>query len=509
MIFRTSADALVGSLQALLAKGEMVHVRGQNTRELLHQSFTITHPLERAISVSARHNNVFASIAETMWVLAGRDDVAYLQPYLPRAIDFSDDGVTWRGAYGPRLRNWKGVDQIEQIVGLLKGSPSSRRAVAMIFDPARDFHPSLDIPCTNWLSFVIRDGWLEMAVTVRSNDIIWGFSGINSFEWSVLHEMVATWTGTEVGSVTYFVASLHLYERHFDRAERILGSFAPTPSHHASIQFDTPLDQLDQRLADWFVLEERIRVAGAPIAEIDAFPDPLLRDFLRMLQAYWSHRRNDASNRALAISHVADEGLAASAGSYFGWQDGHEVDEQVLTRRTAGTEVAEAISRLHTDKDRVYGDSWQKRGELMSILPNLARKVDRLVLGRESLSPAVEDLLDTTADLFVYAVKYKAFLLDESDKRPPQGTTSWAEGTSGVDHIISTLAWNFAEDNDSTLPQISLLLDEVYQSIANVESSGARLPLANELVLQTQALLLATINSSPSITMSIVRSWSG
>ena len=486
----------------------MVDVRGQTTRELLHQSFTITHPLERAIAVSGRHNNVFASIAETVWVLAGRDDLAYLQHYLPRAIDFSDDGVAWRGAYGPRLRNWKGVDQVDRIVSILSESPSSRRAVAMIFDPARDFQRSLDIPCTNWLSFIIRDGWLETAVTVRSNDIIWGFSGINSFEWSVLHEMVATWTGTEVGSVTYFVASLHLYERHFERAERILGNFASTPSHHASKRFNTPLDQLDQRLAEWFELEQRIRSASASMWEISAFPDPLLRDFLLMLHAYWSHARNDVSSRAVALSHLEDEGLAASARSYFGWQDGHEIDEQVLTQRTAATEVFEAVSRLHTDKDRVYGDSWQKRGELMSILPNLARKVDRLVLGRESQSPAVEDLLDTTADLFLYAVKYKAFLLDESNEEPPQGVGSWADGTQGVDKIMSMLTWDFPEERDSSLPQVSLLLDAVYQSVANVEPSSARLALASELVVQTHALLLATIKSSPSITMSILRSWS-
>ena len=67
MSYRTSADALIGNLQALLARGELVDVRGQTTRELLHQSFTITHPLERAIAVSGRHNNVFASIAETVW----------------------------------------------------------------------------------------------------------------------------------------------------------------------------------------------------------------------------------------------------------------------------------------------------------------------------------------------------------------------------------------------------------------------------------------------------------
>jgi thymidylate synthase len=55
-----------------------------------------------------RNNNVFAQLAETAWVLAGRNDLAFLGHYLPRVADFSDDGRTWRGAYGPRIRRWGG-----------------------------------------------------------------------------------------------------------------------------------------------------------------------------------------------------------------------------------------------------------------------------------------------------------------------------------------------------------------------------------------------------------------
>jgi len=42
---------------------------------------------------------------------------------------------------------------------------------------------------------MIRDGKLHMNVIVRDNDAVWGFSEINSFEWSVLQEMMAYWTG--------------------------------------------------------------------------------------------------------------------------------------------------------------------------------------------------------------------------------------------------------------------------------------------------------------------------
>ena len=98
--------ALVGALRDLQLRGEPVDSRGgTQTRELRSYTIGIKRPTERVLVLPERRNNPFAALAETMWVLGGRDDLAYLTRYLPRAGDFSDDGETWRGAYGPRLRN--------------------------------------------------------------------------------------------------------------------------------------------------------------------------------------------------------------------------------------------------------------------------------------------------------------------------------------------------------------------------------------------------------------------
>jgi len=132
-----------------------------------------------------------------------RDDVGTgwpRRPRLPQPLPPSRSRVlrrrgTWRGAYGPRLRNWFGVDQVAAVFQLLRADHASRRAVINLFDPSRDFAQSKDVPCNNWLHFLIRDGHLVLNVVTRSNDIMWGFSGINTFEWSVLHEMMAFWLG--------------------------------------------------------------------------------------------------------------------------------------------------------------------------------------------------------------------------------------------------------------------------------------------------------------------------
>lgn len=75
---------------------------------------------------------------------------------------------------------------------------------------------------------------------------------------------------------------------------------------------------------------------------------------------------------------------------------------------------------LHADKEKVYQGSWCKRGELLSILPNILRKVDRLdayvqqvrANDQKSLeiSLSLESLEDTICDLLVYLCKYDSYL---------------------------------------------------------------------------------------------------
>ncbi|MGH2532371.1 MAG: hypothetical protein ACRDJW_08695 [Thermomicrobiales bacterium] len=81
------------------------------------------------------------------------------------------------------------------------------------------------------------------------------------------------------------------------------------------------------------------------------------------------------------------------------------------------------LETLHAKKDAVYGDAWRKRGETLSIFPNIARKYDRLEIAATQgelfqaatgkLSRTVEPLLDTVADLAIYALKYLTFLAEQ------------------------------------------------------------------------------------------------
>ncbi len=456
-VYRNAADAFCGQLSRIMRKGSLVDPRGKATRELVGEAFSIYAPLERFIVVPHRKNNPFATVAESMWVLSGRRDIEFLLPYLSRAGQFSDDGSTWRAAYGPRLRNWGGVDQIRAVVQLLAENPSSRRGVMAIFDPDQDFVESKDIPCNNWLHWMVRDGALDLSVAVRSNDIVWGFSGINTFEWSILQECMAHWLGVAVGRQHWLVSSMHLYEDHWTRADEILTSWPNHTSVYSAAQrriaFDTDIDRLDDTLAGWFELEGLVRTdpLAATDVELSKCADPLLRAFLVMLRAFWLAKTGCGLGKALrTMAQLEGTDIYAAAASWL--RDNHAPDVQGERRPRKqssgeyGCRLNAAIAELHRDKDAAYRDSWKKRGELVSILANIARKTDRLSNVLSGAPEGDEQVYETAVDAFVYCLKYRTYLLDhDSELRQRALGPDWSDqlasdGTAAFDRLLAGYA---------------------------------------------------------------------
>lgn len=318
-VYRNVEQAFLAELHAVVDFGDPVEVRGERTRELRARLIEVSDIRSRYVMLPHRNNNVFASIAESMWVIAGRNDLSFLSAYLERAVDFSDDGLTWRAGYGPRLRNWNGVDQLAEIVKILREEPLSRRAVASIYDPDRDFVESRDIPCNNWLHFLMRDGRLNLHVAARSTDLWWGFSGINAFEWTLLLEVMARWLRCAPGRLVFFSSSLHLYERHFDRASRLLASQPnrATSGEAEQPQFDTDWEDAPAVWDEWMRLEVGIR-SGQSLSTLDCnLTDPLLLAYIRMIDVYWSAQRGVESGVLdEKLAALGDGRLAAAAREY-------------------------------------------------------------------------------------------------------------------------------------------------------------------------------------------------
>ena len=70
--YRNSTIAFKELLSRLGTNGASISVRNSLTTELQSELIEIVRPLERCIVVPGRRNNIFATIAETIWVLSGR-----------------------------------------------------------------------------------------------------------------------------------------------------------------------------------------------------------------------------------------------------------------------------------------------------------------------------------------------------------------------------------------------------------------------------------------------------
>lgn len=172
-------------------------------------------PLNRYLLSEKRDANPFFHLMELKWMLDGSNDLKPLLMYNPGMAQYSDDGSTLRGtAYGYRWRHHFCFDQLEKIITGLKKDPSSRRYVMSMWDPTTDLvncDNSKDLACNLQVIFSPNGGKIDMTVTNRSNDLIYGCLGSNVFHFSGLLEYVSWRTGIPVGSYYQFSTNLHIY----------------------------------------------------------------------------------------------------------------------------------------------------------------------------------------------------------------------------------------------------------------------------------------------------------
>lgn len=179
---------------------------------------TYTEPTQRVLFDPARDANPFFHLFESIWMLAGRNDVDFVGRYVTRMHTYSDDGKTLNGAYGYRWRRRFGIDQLEQTIMKLQKDPFDRRVVIQMWavDDLMS-KESKDIPCNLCLLPRVVDDphtgnrVLDLTVINRSNDIVWGMTGANAVHFTILQEYLASRLGLYVGEFHQFSTNAHVY----------------------------------------------------------------------------------------------------------------------------------------------------------------------------------------------------------------------------------------------------------------------------------------------------------
>lgn len=289
---RNIQGALIQGLWHLKAEGRK---RGSRNGEVLVVDGPVTtnyvYPRERVLFWPARDANPFFHLFESLWMLAGQNEVAPLTHYVGRMKDFSDDGVTLQGAYGHRWTQHFHFDQLKVVIQRLMLDPDDRRCVLQMWDCQVDLDSkSRDIPCNTHIYFT-RDylGRLDMMVSCRSNDIIWGAYGANAVHFSMLQEFMAAGIGCAVGRYWQVSNNFHAYTKVFDPLFAALSGPAIANPYNFPVTMNRyPLVSID--LEEWrnelyrFVLGQHWQ----------GFTDPFFKEVADPMQrAYGLYRKGE------------------------------------------------------------------------------------------------------------------------------------------------------------------------------------------------------------------------
>lgn len=211
---RNVHDALPQALRLLDAVGIERESRNGPVRKFVGPVTTeYLLPEERVMFHPERDCNPFFHLYESLWMLAGRRDVASVAHYVKRMATFSDDGKNFHAAYGHRWRKHFKFDQINAIIKALFMNKDDRRCVLQMWDARADLgQEGKDFPCNTIATFEVDyDGSLNMSVFNRSNDIIWGAYGANAVHFSMLQSYIAGALGRDVGRYWQISTNFHAY----------------------------------------------------------------------------------------------------------------------------------------------------------------------------------------------------------------------------------------------------------------------------------------------------------
>lgn len=162
-------------------------------------------------------------IYELLWFLKGDTNIKYLKEHGVRIWDeWADEDGNLGPVYGHQWRSWPDynggtIDQIQNVINLIKHHPDSRRMMVTAWNPAEIEQMALP-PCHCLFQFYVADGRLSLQLYQRSADTFLGVP-FNIASYALLLQMMAQVTGLQVGEFIHTTGDTHLYLNHIEQAK--------------------------------------------------------------------------------------------------------------------------------------------------------------------------------------------------------------------------------------------------------------------------------------------------
>lgn len=161
-------------------------------------------------------------IYELLWFLRGDTNVHYLQEHGVRIWnEWADENGDLGPVYGHQWRSWPDynggtIDQIQNVLDIIRNHPDSRRMIVSAWNPAEVEQMALP-PCHCLFQFYVADGKLSLQLYQRSADTFLGVP-FNIASYALLLQMMAQVSGLEAGDFIHTTGDTHLYLNHLDQA---------------------------------------------------------------------------------------------------------------------------------------------------------------------------------------------------------------------------------------------------------------------------------------------------
>ena len=165
-------------------------------------------------------------IHELLWFVSGDTNIRYLQDNGVSIWDeWADENGDLGPVYGKQWRHWqtpdgRKIDQLAELISMIKTNPESRRLMLTAWNPADVPHMALP-PCHCLFQFHVAKGRLSCQLYQRSADIFLGVP-FNIASYALLTHMIARICGLKPGEFVHVLGDAHLYSNHFDQAREQL-----------------------------------------------------------------------------------------------------------------------------------------------------------------------------------------------------------------------------------------------------------------------------------------------
>lgn len=206
--------------------------------------------------VTTKKLHLRSIIHELLWFLSGDTNIRYLHEHNVSIWDeWADEAGDLGPVYGKQWRSWacpdgRTIDQISEVLHLIRTNPDSRRLVVSAWNPADVPQMALP-PCHCLFQFFVADGKLSCQLYQRSCDMFLGVP-FNIASYSLLTHMMAAQCDLAVGDFVWTGGDIHLYDNH---VEQCVEQLSRTPRPYPQLVIHRrPASIFDYRFEDFEIV---------------------------------------------------------------------------------------------------------------------------------------------------------------------------------------------------------------------------------------------------------------